>query len=101
MIGFLNGIFFNFGIEGVIILLLNIYITFCLKDIESTFTTFYFSIFAFAIEMSTVFADIIINIFDIDSEHNFTNIKFLITSNIIFCLTAFIFIYLIRIPEKK
>ena len=66
MIGFLNGIVSGFGVEGVIILLLNIYITFCPKSIESTFTTFYFSIIAFSLEMSTVFADIIIDVFNIN-----------------------------------
>lgn len=100
MIGFLNGIVYSFGIEAVIILLLNIYITFCPKSIESTFTTFYFSIIAFSVEMSTVFADVIINIFDINQEQNFKNIDYLIGSNIFFCCIAFIFIYLIQIPKK-
>lgn len=66
MLGFLNGIAYSFGFKTILLTLLNIYITFCPKSIESTFTTFYFSLIAFAREMSTVFADIIIDIFNID-----------------------------------
>ena len=101
MLGFLNGIFYSFGIEGVIILLLNIYITFCPKSIESTFTTFYFSIGALSVELSTVFADIIIDVFNINQQQNFKNIEYLISSNIFFNCISFIFIYLIQIPQKS
>ncbi len=64
-LAFVPGMLLNYGRELMILSFLNIYITFCPKDIEATFSTFYLSLKMFSLDFSTVLAHFIIDFFNI------------------------------------
>lgn len=89
-----------FGLESIIIVLFNIYITFCPKDIEGTFSTFFFSISEFSHEIGTLLEDLILYIFSINSENDYKNISWLVFFNILVLTVAFFWIYKMLIPSN-
>ena len=95
---YIKGMVYYLGLESIIIVLFNIYITFCPKDIEGTFSTFFFSISEFSHEIGTVLEDFILYIFDISSETNYDNIFWLIFFNILVLSIGFFWIYKLIIP---
>ena len=101
VLAFTREMLFNFAIESLVIILFNLYITFCPKEIESTFSTFYLTVVNFGLEGSNVLSNIILKYFDITQEKNFADIEFLIIFNILFLLIGFLWISLMKMPTKK
>ncbi len=92
VLAYVRAMLWNFSIESVIIICLNIYITFCPKDIEATFSTFYLSISATSLEIGTILANVIIRGYNIKIANGFRNIEFLVIFNIFFVMVVFLWV---------
>lgn len=101
VLAFIRSGTYNFALESIVIILFNIYITFCPKGIEGTFSALYFSIKNFSFEIGTIAANLILIAFDIDSENNFHNVEWLLLINIVSLTLGFFWVHKLIIPSKN
>ena len=99
VLGIIRDSFAFFALESILIILLNIYITFCPWDIEGTFSTLYFTLKSLSHEFGILSATFIINLFDINIERNFTGIEKLIYFNVLMLFIGLILIFLLKMPS--
>ena len=98
---FLNAIFWNLGVECMVIVMLNIYITFCPKSIEATFSTFYYFIKDCGKLTSLLLQNLLVYSFDIAKTNtDFSQFIILLLANMSVYLIAFIPFSLIEMPTE-
>ncbi len=101
ILAFLKATLYNFGVESLVIILFNIYITFCPKDIEGTFSTFYLSINYLSVEISELLENFILYLGNINGKNNFKNVFWLLMMNLLILLLVYVWITLMVIPDKE
>ena len=101
-LGFIGTSVFSFAFDSIKLIMFNIYITFCPKNVEATFATFFFFIDDVGRSLGLVFQNVIVFTWQISKDNNdFEGIGYLILGNMCAYVAVYFVLYAFDVPSGR